>query len=68
MADHLSRLEISNKDQGEINREFPNEKILSITFLTLISSIFEIPLFADYGNFLVGDLSIEEKILIEIKH
>lgn len=54
VTDHLSKLEITDEEQREINK-FPDEKILSINSLTLISFVSEIPWFADYVNFLIGD-------------
>lgn len=35
--------------------EFPDEKILAIISLTPISSISEIPWFANYANIFIGD-------------
>lgn len=60
MVDHLSRHEISNEEQGEIDEEFPDEEILSITSHTLISSISKITWFANYANFLVGDFLLKD--------
>lgn len=55
MVDYLSKFDISNMEQGKMNEEFLDEKILSITSLTPILSISKIPWFADFAYFLVGD-------------
>ena len=55
VADHLSRLENSNEEDIDINEEFPDEKLFSITSSSFIASICKFSWFADFANFLVGN-------------
>ena len=55
MADHLSRLESTKVETGDINEEFPDDKFFSIVSLTPITSLSDVPWFADIANFLVGN-------------
>lgn len=75
IADHLSRLENPHEEDVDINEEFPDEKLFSITSSSFVASIPKFPWFADYANFLVGNwiphhltYQQKKKFISDVKH